>query len=1165
MKIVRVWMLLVVVMGVTLGGCETGESLRVNDVAPPSGVEVVKPPALPSETVARKPSAQSSPRASMDRLMREMEGKSPLPEESGVAVRHPEDRTQPHASASGSTGTCPPAWFKREKIAKFDGMGESAEIRESAEQRARLDVAKNIELAISGEDTSQVREATGQGFEYSVGSTIVERVNLSLTGLSITKVDTCGNQWYALAALDLAKASTAWREDLRRLDDEAKAFFRHVNTHKQNNAVFAELLAWYRLAVVRETASQIERRLPYLTGKAESGPLRAGAAQDAKQHYENLLRSLEVKIVSGDNQQAVEQAALPEPFVVQMLAGDDLVAGVPVYFTLTQGTIDVPPKAMTDKAGKVSVRGHYSQSTKDDAPARIDVNVRLDQMITQMTNEDLSAFKQAVEQKQNSLTVRFRVQPPVFHLRKEALGVVGDAEKWSAAIRDRRAKGDILGVMKAMAELYRVQNMGKPVVGRLLRLHPDSGKDVDALGAPKETRDALESVLRSLEVKIVSGDNQQAVEQAALPEPFVVQVLAGKDPVAGVPVAFTVQEGTITVPSSREITDKDGKVEAEGRYPTPLENDDAARIEAKVSLDEITKNYPDALKQVVEPKQKRLAVDFHVKPPVFHLLDEARGIVGKAKKWKSEIQAHGTKRDVLGVMKAMAELYKVQNMGRPVVERLLRLHPDSGKDVDALGAPEETHHKLERLVSSFQFTLVNGDQQRAELDRPLNKALEAQLVAKLEEKDVPVSNVPVQFTFDQDRGTVEPRSVLTDEEGYVRAGVRRVDPGDGNDENTFITASPDGTGLGRWLPESLRTRFITDLKEKELRFRITRPRGCVSADPFRGPLYKLACDLVKDANESVGKFTVVRDFVERTSGDRHPLSDRIEEALKAGLTLSKQVRVLEPSTSENTLIPHDPDVEVSGLYEADAQGKSLRVDAKLSRLTNHGKEAETVAEATIPLNDLPGTGQSDLPSSAHDLPVVPDPSGFATHDEWVETFWTHRNPRAAFRTEMQSEKEFYQEGDHPTFLFRTDRDCYLWVFAVDVKGNGGVLLPNFYRQKPPLIRARGRVSIPNPAEFSITIHPPFGSERVKTVCTTRPIDVVASQHVYALTAQSPLFGFSRENQRFRLVGGASLAGVTLDPGEWSEAHTTVITVPKGQTMTRGMRGLQDLGLVSTKE
>ena len=1185
MKIVRVWMLLVVVMGVMLGGCETGESPRVNDVAPPSGVEVVKPPAPSSETAAPQPSALSSPQASMDRLMREMEGKSPLPEESGVAVRHPDDRTQPHASTSGSTGTCPPAWFKREKkTAKFDGMGGPAESRESAEQRARLDVAKNIELDISGEDTSQVREATGQGFEYSVGSTIVERVNLSLTGLSITKVDTCGNQWYALAALDLAKASTAWGEDLRRLDDEAEAISQHVDTHEQNKAVFAELLAWYRLAVVRETASQIERRLASLTGKSESGPLRAGAAQHAKQRYENLIRPLEVKIVSGNNQRAVKQPALPDPFVVQVLAGTDPVAGVPVAFTVQKGTITLSSsRKITDKDGKVEVEGRYPQlPKKDEEDARIKVKVLLDEI----TKNYPDALKQLVKQKPEALMVKFQVRAPVFHLRQEALEMVDEAKELKFEIQAHETQGNILGVMKAMAELYKVQNMGRPVVKRLIDLHSASRKDVAVLRKHEETRDALESVLRSFKVQKVSGDNKQAVEGAALPEPFVVQVLAGTDPVVGVPVAFTVQKGTITLSSSRKITDKDGKVEVEGRYPQlPKKDEEDARIKVKVLLDEITKNYPDALKQLVKQKPEALMVKFQVLAPVFHLRKEARGMVDKAKGLKFEIQAHETKRDVLGVMKAMVELYKVQNMGSSVAERLLRLHPDSGKDVDALGDPDETRRELKDLVSSFQFTLVSGDQQWAKLGRPLKEPLKARLVAELGEETVPVAGVPVQFTFDKtldidktldkkDGGEIKTRSVWTNDEGYVHAKVLHVEPGDGKHQKTSVTVSLDDTRLKEWLPELLHPKF-PDLKNNNLVFSITRPLGCKASDDFARVLYKMACALVSKGvrDEDIKRLktkhpkTVVsvtkRGSKQEDQQESH-LNARMEQSLRGGLSLTRQLTVLTDSNSGDA---SDAAVRVSGTYQI-SNKQEISVSVNFETRVNDYYNLRAHEIEKIPLKKL-GKDKSvftddlrALSSSAHDLPVVPDPSGFATHDEWVKTFWTHHNPRAAFRTEVQPKKESYNDKENPRFSFSTKKKCYLWVFSIDVKGNVYMLLPNFYQKDLQLIRAGEWVTIPDPTKFSITIGHPFGAERVKTICTEHHIDIVAPHHVDELTNKdNPALTFSRENGRFSFVKAVSLTGA----GEWSEAHTTVITLPKGQTMTQGMRGLQDLGLVSTEE
>ena len=155
--------------------------------------------------------------------------------------------------------------------------GGPAKSRESAEKQARLDIAKSIEVGISSEETIQEQETSDKGFEYSVKSRIVERVNLALTGFSIPNVGKCGNQWYARARLNRADAENAWRSDLRGLDAEAETL-RTLIGGKAKKDAFSLLSAQYRLVVVLETANQIRKRLPRLTGQTRTPDHRARAA-----------------------------------------------------------------------------------------------------------------------------------------------------------------------------------------------------------------------------------------------------------------------------------------------------------------------------------------------------------------------------------------------------------------------------------------------------------------------------------------------------------------------------------------------------------------------------------------------------------------------------------------------------------------------------------------------------------------------------------------------------------------------------------------------------------------------------------------------------------------------------------------------------------------------
>ena len=116
-------------------------------------------------------------------------------------------------------------------------------------------------------------------------------------------------------------------------------------------------------------------------------------------------------------------------------------------------------------------------------------------------------------------------------------------------------------------------------------------------------------------------------------------------------------------------------------------------------------------------------------------------------------------------------------------------------------------HDLERLVSSFEFRVVKGNEQHAVLGRPLEDSLEVQLVAHMAGKEVAVSQVPVMFEFDQGKGDVDSH-ISTNLDGHAQAIVHRVEPAAGkNDTDAIVLARLDVTDLGQSLPATFRERL----------------------------------------------------------------------------------------------------------------------------------------------------------------------------------------------------------------------------------------------------------------------------------------------------------------------------------------------------------------------
>ena len=395
MKPVRVSMLvlLVAVAGLLSGGCEPRSKPRVGD--PPSRPETRQPSRRPPAPSPPTATPRQSPKQSMERLIREMEGKPSLPsqEAPGVARQKAEGGPQekvPVPSVSGSA--CPPAWYQQREKTSSDfrsSLGESQESLETAEANARSNIAKSIELHISGTTTVEEKETSDKGYKFSVKSEIVERVDLTLAGISITNSVKCENQWYARAELNYNKAKRAWLADVEDFDTKAAALRASLKSLKdQENKVVrvsSLLQDMYRLAAALDARNQIKRWLRVLTDEKEPKRRSQVDVMTAQQDYDykSFINSFRVELLDGDDQQAEEQLRLRKPFVIQSLAGFDPpfpIAGVSVLFTVTKGQIKVKPDAKTGTDGKAEVVGSYSESSPAEVDAEVKAEVLLDRM-----------------------------------------------------------------------------------------------------------------------------------------------------------------------------------------------------------------------------------------------------------------------------------------------------------------------------------------------------------------------------------------------------------------------------------------------------------------------------------------------------------------------------------------------------------------------------------------------------------------------------------------------------------------------------------------------------------------------------------------------------------------------------------------------------------------
>jgi len=105
-----------------------------------------------------------------------------------------------------------------------------------------------------------------------------------------------------------------------------------------------------------------------------------------------------------------------------------------------------------------------------------------------------------------------------------------------------------------------------------------------------------------------------------------------------------------------------------------------------------------------------------------------------------------------------------------------------------------------------------------------------------------------------------------------------------------------------------------------------------------------------------------------------------------------------------------------------------------------------------------------------------------------------QNDQRPFKIEIWTEenKTTYKTGDTVTFLFKTDRDCFVTLIDIGTSGAVTRIFPNEWHQSNQ-VKAGETYRIPVPdASFVFRVKPPAGIEFIKAIATLEPLKAVAT-------------------------------------------------------------------------
>lgn len=286
-----------------------------------------------------------------------------------------------------------PSWVVQRRDTRYPqtlyllGVGVSDQDRATADEKARLDLLKQIQVEIQSEETSVQLETSQQDAhqlstttqESRAESKIKTRVDTKVAGLTISErwSDDRGKKYYSLATLDREMAAKILENEIK-IDLEAiEALFSSGRQHEENKQIGQALrdyhqaylkrkaleISWQRYWVIKgETPDAGENTEARSKPKAGTSGSKGRAFDqlktitEIKNRLDNLMAGIKIIPTEGNNQRGLPGYPLAKELMVTVILqrGEKErlpVVGLPIRFAFDDSSGLLEAEVITDAQG----------------------------------------------------------------------------------------------------------------------------------------------------------------------------------------------------------------------------------------------------------------------------------------------------------------------------------------------------------------------------------------------------------------------------------------------------------------------------------------------------------------------------------------------------------------------------------------------------------------------------------------------------------------------------------------------------------------------------------------------------------------------------------------------------------------------------------------------
>ena len=247
----------------------------------------------------------------------------------------------------------PPAFY-------YIGLGSGASYEE-AFVLAQTEIASQLKVSIISTLESSMREVSSDNlslFYQDVSSRTTSEVNQNVSGIEIVKKESFEKHYYVYAVLDKEKYLSGLRTELKIISDKITGLFNAANDFLNEGKIFAALDNY---TDANNEIVEFESKLIFYNSLSTSPFTDSNSLtpSDIISKIRNLLESIRINVISGDNQSGKIGAMLPEPVVFNVIY-ENLkskeaipISDIPVVVQYEDKT--VIEKTRSDDAGKFEI------------------------------------------------------------------------------------------------------------------------------------------------------------------------------------------------------------------------------------------------------------------------------------------------------------------------------------------------------------------------------------------------------------------------------------------------------------------------------------------------------------------------------------------------------------------------------------------------------------------------------------------------------------------------------------------------------------------------------------------------------------------------------------------------------------------------------------------